>query len=157
MGKRLVKLEQKYADQSMQFAALKEQYENTEKQYAALQEKCEGTEILSNRNFDSVNKIGKKQDDQINYWMRFLNVDENVQELSSDVLLDRIEDWVEDNRDKFDGIDDKFDSIDSWQRVKGDEIGRIFSEQGDLKAEVKCFELDPEILNFRARSSRAIN
>ena len=117
VGKRLVKLEEKYA---------------------ALEEKCDNVEILSKSNFDSVNLIGKKQDDQINFWMRFLNLDDNVKELSSDELLDRIRDWVENNRDKFDGIDD-------WQNVKDQDIRNLSADQADLKAEVKCFEF-----NFRA-------
>ena len=123
-------MEEKYAAQSIK--------------YAALEEKCQATENLSYNNFDSVNKIGKKQDDQINYWMKFLDLDDNVKELSSDELLDRIRDWVENNRDKFNGIG-------SWQNVKDGEISQININQAEMKAEAKCFELNMlniETLNF---------
>ena len=66
--------------------------------------------------------------------------------MSSDVLLERIKDWVEDNRDKFDGIDD-------WQNVKDQDIRNLSADQANLKAEVKCFELNLETLNFRAELS----
>ena len=125
-------MEEKYAAQSIK--------------YAALEEKCQATENLSYNNFDSVNKIGKQQDDQFNYWMRFLDLDDNIKEMSSDDLLERIRDWVEDNRDKF-------DSLEIWQNVKDGQISQLDVSQDELKAEVKCFVLNLETLNFRAELS----